>query len=107
MQNPTRLEATSAAQAGGPYGKAAEAAAAGDSSRLLHPVAGKKGIEEGLHPSCLTRIYCSAMPWVDCTGLRYHCTKLSDVNLCPQVGRESCGRGFGGDGGSKSSSFQV
>jgi hypothetical protein len=85
-QKPTRLEATSAAQAGGPYGKAADAAAAGDGSRLLHPVAGRKGTEEGLNPSCLTQIFCSAMPWVDCTRLRYHCTKLPDINLCPQVG---------------------
>jgi hypothetical protein len=85
-QKPTRLEATSAAQAGGPYGKAADAAAAGDGSRLLHPVAGRKGMEEGLNPSCLMQIFCSAMPWVDCTRLRYHCTKLPDINLCPQVG---------------------
>jgi hypothetical protein len=87
-QNPTRLEATAAAGGGGPYGKATEVAAAGDCSRLLSPVAGRKGAEEGLHPSCLTRIYCSAMPWVECTGLRYHCTKFPDVNLCPEVWRD-------------------
>lgn len=85
-QKPSLLEATSAAQAGGPYGRAAAAAAGGDGGRLLHPVAGRTGVEEGLNPSCLTRIFCSAMPWVDCTRLRYHCTKLPDVNLCPLVG---------------------
>lgn len=95
MQKPSRLEATSAAQAGGPYGKAPEAAAGGDGSRLLHPVAGRKGAEEGLNPSCLTQIFCSAMPWVDCTRLRYHCTKLPDVNLCPQVGFEGRKREVG------------
>lgn len=28
---------------------------------------------------------CSAMPWVDCTALRYHCTTIPDVDLCPQA----------------------
>lgn len=27
--------------------------------------------------------YCNAMPWVNCTELRYHCTKHPDVDLCP------------------------
>lgn len=90
LQKPSRLEATAAAQAGGPYGKAAESAARGDGTRLLHPVAGRKGAEEGLDPSCLTHIFCSAMPWVDCTRLRYHCTNMPDINLCPQV----CGEVF-------------
>ena len=49
-------------------------------------MAGRKGAEEGLNPSCLTQIFCAAMPWVDCTRLRYHCTKLPDINLCPLVG---------------------
>lgn len=26
---------------------------------------------------------CNALPWVDCTALRYHCTKVPDVDLCP------------------------
>lgn len=29
--------------------------------------------------------YCSAMPQVDCTALRYHCTKYPDINLCPKA----------------------
>ena len=24
------------------------------------------------------------MPWVECTPLRYHCTKIPDVDLCPE-----------------------
>jgi SWI/SNF related-matrix-associated actin-dependent regulator of chromatin subfamily C len=31
------------------------------------------------------RFFCSAMPWVDCTPLRYHCTKVPGVDLCPQA----------------------
>ena len=31
------------------------------------------------------RYFCNAMPWVDCTALRYHCTKLPDVDLCPEA----------------------
>ena len=31
------------------------------------------------------RFFCNAMPWVDCTALRYHCTRLPDVDLCPQA----------------------
>jgi hypothetical protein len=31
------------------------------------------------------RFVCAAMPWVDCTALRYHCTKLPGVDLCPQA----------------------
>ena len=29
------------------------------------------------------RYRCNALPWVDCTALRYHCTKHPDVDLCP------------------------
>lgn len=29
------------------------------------------------------RSTCSVMPWVDCTSLRYHCTKVPGVDLCP------------------------
>lgn len=32
-----------------------------------------------------SQYYCNAMPWVDCTELRYHCTKYPDVDLCPQA----------------------
>ena len=35
------------------------------------------------------RFFCNAMPWVDCTQLRYHCTKLPDVDLCPQASQSS------------------
>ena len=31
------------------------------------------------------RYFCNAMPWVDCTALRYHCTKLPDIDLCPEA----------------------
>lgn len=30
-------------------------------------------------------IYCSVMPWVDCTDLRYHCTRAPAVDLCPEA----------------------
>ena len=33
------------------------------------------------------RFFCNAMPWVDCTQLRFHCTKLPDVDLCPQASK--------------------
>lgn len=36
-----------------------------------------------MQQSVVTPIYCSAMPWVECTALRYHCTKHPDINLCP------------------------
>ena len=26
---------------------------------------------------------CSAMPWVDCTAVRYQCTRQPDISLCP------------------------
>lgn len=31
------------------------------------------------------RFFCNAMPWVDCTAVRYHCTKMPDVDLCPDA----------------------
>jgi len=31
------------------------------------------------------RFFCNAASWVDCTALRYHCTKLPDVDLCPEA----------------------
>lgn len=31
------------------------------------------------------RFFCAAMPWVDCTELRYHCTRQPGVDLCPQA----------------------
>ena len=31
------------------------------------------------------RFFCNAMPWVECTPLRYHCTKIPDVDLCPEA----------------------
>lgn len=30
------------------------------------------------------RFFCNARPWVDCTAKRYHCTKIPDVDLCPE-----------------------
>ena len=35
--------------------------------------------------SAQVRFFCNAMPWVDCTTCRYHCTKLPDVDLCPDA----------------------
>lgn len=29
------------------------------------------------------QFFCNAMPWVDCTACRYHCTKYPDIDLCP------------------------
>jgi SWI/SNF related-matrix-associated actin-dependent regulator of chromatin subfamily C len=31
------------------------------------------------------RVYCSAMPHVDCTELRFHCVRHPDVRLCPDA----------------------
>ncbi len=31
------------------------------------------------------RFFCNAMPWVDCTAVRYHCTRMPDVDLCPEA----------------------
>lgn len=31
------------------------------------------------------QFYCNAMPWVDCTACRFHCSKLPDIDLCPQA----------------------
>jgi SWI/SNF related-matrix-associated actin-dependent regulator of chromatin subfamily C len=31
------------------------------------------------------RIFCNALPAVDCTARRYHCIRHPDVNLCPQA----------------------
>jgi len=28
---------------------------------------------------------CSAMPWVDCTAVRYQCTRQPDTSLCPEA----------------------
>ena len=31
------------------------------------------------------RYFCNAMPWVDCTACRFHCTRIPDVDLCPEA----------------------
>lgn len=31
------------------------------------------------------RFFCNARPWVNCTAKRYHCTKIPDVDLCPEA----------------------
>lgn len=36
-------------------------------------------------PDPQARFFCNAMPWVDCTACRYHCTKMPDVDLCPEA----------------------
>ncbi|KAK9830209.1 hypothetical protein WJX72_010310 [[Myrmecia] bisecta] len=36
-------------------------------------------------PTTQPRFFCNAMPWVDCTAVRYHCTKYPDVDLCPEA----------------------
>ena len=40
---------------------------------------------EGIVCGVQARFFCNAMPWVDCTTLRYHCTKLPDIDLCPEA----------------------
>lgn len=44
------------------------------------------------HPAVAQGVqyYCNAMPWVNCTALRYHCTKLPDVDLCPLAFAGTC-----------------
>jgi hypothetical protein len=94
LQRPSRLEASAATQQGGSFNASSAAAAAaaarsdgrGSSSTLgalSTPACGRKGSDIGLNPSVLCPVYCSAMPWVDCTMLRYHCTRYPDINLCP------------------------
>lgn len=41
----------------------------------------------GSQPAIATGVqyWCSAMPWVDCTAVRYHCTKFPDTTLCPEA----------------------
>lgn len=29
--------------------------------------------------------FCNAMPWVNCTNARYHCTRFPDIDICPQA----------------------
>jgi hypothetical protein len=58
-------------------------AAAAAPGSLLTPAYGKRSAEVGLRPSVTAKVYCSAMPWVECSALRYHCTKHPDINLCP------------------------
>lgn len=41
-------------------------------------------------PAPQVRYFCNAMPWVECTQLRYHCTKVPDVDLCPQAFAGGC-----------------
>ena len=42
-------------------------------------------VDSRLTPGVQARFFCNAMPWVDCTALRYHCTKMPDVDLCPEA----------------------
>eukprot|EP00775_Hariotina_reticulata_P005697 gene5697-5935_t len=90
FQRPSRLEASAATQQGGYFSAMPSTAAAargdlrgGVQGALSIPACGGKGSDIGLNPSVLCPVYCSAMPWVDCTMLRYHCTRYPDVNLCP------------------------
>lgn len=48
----------------------------------LHPLLHRTPLEPSAPGA---RFFCNAMPWVDCTALRYHCTKFPDVDLCPQA----------------------
>lgn len=47
-----------------------------------------------------TKYRCHAHPWEDCTELRYHCTKIPNVDLCPAAFNEGrfppgcCGKDF-------------
>jgi SWI/SNF related-matrix-associated actin-dependent regulator of chromatin subfamily C len=38
-----------------------------------------------VHAGGKLQFFCNAMPWVDCTACRYHCTRIPDIDLCPQA----------------------
>lgn len=85
IQRPSLLEASAATQQGGNFHTGQSTAAQRPPGSLLMPAFGRRGTDSGPHPSVLTPIYCSAMPWVECTALRYHCTRHPDINLCPDA----------------------
>jgi SWI/SNF related-matrix-associated actin-dependent regulator of chromatin subfamily C len=37
------------------------------------------------HAGGKLQFFCNAMPWVNCTSCRYHCTKYPDIDLCPKA----------------------
>ncbi|CAL8469788.1 g9330 [Coccomyxa elongata] len=69
-----------------PAGNFAAAAATGAES-TLHVITRRDQYTQPANqaPTGEARFFCNAMPWVDCTTLRYHCTKMPDVDLCPEA----------------------
>lgn len=37
------------------------------------------------HAGGKLQFFCNAMPWVNCTSCRYHCSKYPDIDLCPKA----------------------
>ncbi|GBF90677.1 hypothetical protein Rsub_02976 [Raphidocelis subcapitata] len=72
LRTPTTAEGVAAACGGGTLPMTGRDSRAG----RLEPITSLAGDR---------RFFCAAMPWVDCTALRYHCTKTPGVDLCPQA----------------------
>ena len=62
---------------------AAEAAAAGSSKVSVRQGTFKSAASQAPPMASGVRYYCNIHPYEDCTALRYHCTKLPDVDICP------------------------
>ncbi|KAG2493874.1 hypothetical protein HYH03_007812 [Edaphochlamys debaryana] len=75
LPRPSVADAAAAAASGGGAG----AHAVGRAARTQQALNRAAGEPPGSRP----RIFCAAMPWVDCSDLRYHCTKFPDIDLCP------------------------
>lgn len=62
---------------------AAEAAAAGSSKITVRPGTFKSAAPQAPAATTGVRYYCNVHPYEDCTEVRYHCTKLADIDICP------------------------
>ena len=66
--------------------EAAEAFATGMPSRVtVRPGTFTSAVPQAPAIATGVRYFCNVHPYEDCTELRYHCTKLPDVDLCPQA----------------------
>lgn len=66
--------------------EAAEAIVVGGAARVaVRPGTFRRAAPQAPAVAAGTRFFCNALPHVDCTALRYHCTKFPDVDLCPQA----------------------